>query len=704
MIYTLPPWQRSLFFTFCLLFCRQLFVSAVVAQTPGLIPVYTLQGDGAISPYRQQWVDSYGLVTGVVADGFYLQDPQGDGNPRTSDGIFVYTRLAPTVRPGECVQVQRALVDEFYEKTELSRLKSVQPSTQCTTRTVTPQRLPMPRLGQRAAERWEAYEGMVVEFVPFTATVQGPTQHFADGEREISLLAQTLQPYIRGGRVFQQESRALESLLYVSNELGATLPDLDWGAQLRVGPAPVANQPGEQSPTRAILDYNFGKYQLLLWPDAHLTPVANTAPRNLETTVAATAADFTLCTYNLHGLGRGSEQYAVPQEYDQQVAKRARTIAESLQGCTIIGLQESGTPEDAETLAALLRRSFGLAYAAVALAGPNTQSLEFPLTNSLLVRRERVQVVASRLAQSCSPQDYAVIVMPGDCNPGEYALFDRPPLVVELTVQGSWGEPFPLTVIVNHWKSKGGDESINVVRRTAQAQQVARLVQTQVAADPAAHVVVLGDLNDYYQSGPLETLRTGVQPPLHHLYDYLPWQERYTYIYNGGSQVLDHLLVTANLAPLVALVDPVRGNADVHAGAGEQVADLARSSDHDPVVVKIRPGGAAILAGQVDYPGVTVQLATSEQAALATTTTDAQGEFRFWDLPPGDYHLTILALPYLTPTRVEASLPQSTTLTAGFHQWQAPKLRHQTSELGVATLLAAPLVLAGTQQQLDQSP
>ncbi|MEZ4621718.1 MAG: hypothetical protein R2867_40305 [Caldilineaceae bacterium] len=46
-------------------------------------------------------------------------------------------------------------------------------------------------------------------------------------------------------------------------------------------------------------------------------------------------------------MGRGSEQYWEPQEYDRQLAKRARTIAEALQGCTIIGLQELGKPEDA---------------------------------------------------------------------------------------------------------------------------------------------------------------------------------------------------------------------------------------------------------------------------------------------------------------------------------------------------------------------
>ncbi len=666
-----------------------------------LIPIYALQGTGPSSPYDQAWVDSYGLVTGVVADGFYLQDPSGDGDPATSDGIFVYTRLVPTVQPGTCIEVVRAFVDEFYEKTELSRTKAIQPSTRCAVTAIDPVALPIPRLGEAAGARWEAYEGMVVAFAPFTGTVQGPTQHFADGERELALLDARLAPYVTGERVFQHDGTAHASLLYLSNTLGAPLPDLDWGQAARVGPA--ATDP--ITTTRAILDYNFGKYQLLLWPDAQVTPLAKVIAETrhdgtLEQTVAATAADFTLCIYNVHGLGRGSEQYAVPQEYDQQLAKRARTIAESLQGCTIIGLQETGTPEDAERLAALLRDSFALDYAAVAIAGPNTQSLEFPLTNSLLFRRDRVQLLASRLPQHCSPQDYETIVIPGECPPGEYALFDRPPLVVDLAVQGAWGEPFPLTVIVNHWKSKGGDESVNVVRRTAQARHVATLVQAMIDANPAAQVVVLGDLNDYYQSGPVEALRTGVEPPLFHLYAYLPAQENYSYIFNGASQVLDHILVTPGLTPQIALVDPVRINANYAAGAADQVANLARSSDHDPVAIKIRPGGAAMLGGNLGHPGITLHISPPAQLPLHSTITDAQGEFRFWDLPPGDYHLTILAPPELAPSSVQATFVQSTTLAAGYHHWDAPKFTHQTSAVGMATIFVGSTLLDQTRHQL----
>ena len=179
-------------------------------------------------------------------------------------------------------------------------------------------------------------------------------------------------------------------------------------------------------------------------------------------------------------------------------------------------------------------------------------------------------------------------------------------------------------------------------------------------------------------------------------------EQFYTYIYNGASQILDHLLVTPGLAPCIALVDPVRINANYTAGMADQVANLARSSDHDPVAVLIRPSGRAILGGNLGYPGVKLQLTRITQGASLTTTTDAQGEFRFWDLPPDDYHLTIFAPSYLAPTSVQVTLAQSSTLTAGYHTWSAPKLTQQTTAVGIVTILVGPALLDQTRQQVAQ--
>ncbi|MEZ4621720.1 MAG: hypothetical protein R2867_40315 [Caldilineaceae bacterium] len=98
---------------------------ATPATAATLTPIYAIQGDGLQSPLIAQWVDTYGVVTGVIADGFYLQDPQGDGNPQSSDGIYVYRTTNRT--GGSMSKVQRAYVDEFYGKTELSRIKAASP-------------------------------------------------------------------------------------------------------------------------------------------------------------------------------------------------------------------------------------------------------------------------------------------------------------------------------------------------------------------------------------------------------------------------------------------------------------------------------------------------------------------------------------------------------------------------------------------------
>jgi predicted extracellular nuclease len=100
--------------------------------------------------------------------------------------------------------------------------------------------------------------------------------------------------------------------------------------------------------------------------------------------------------------------------------------------------------------------------------------------------------------------------------------------------------------------------------------------------DRKADVVVLGDLNDYQFSPALTALRTGSTsghgtPLLTDLISTLPVNERYTYVYDGLSEVLDHILVTPRVRGVRYQV--------VHVNA--EYADQA--SDHDPQVVRLEP-------------------------------------------------------------------------------------------------------------------
>jgi len=73
------------------------------------ISIRELQGEGLMSPYSGQQVETTGVVTGVVRRGFFIQMPNTDWDGRGSNGIYGYspnwnaTRGAELVVKGECV-------------------------------------------------------------------------------------------------------------------------------------------------------------------------------------------------------------------------------------------------------------------------------------------------------------------------------------------------------------------------------------------------------------------------------------------------------------------------------------------------------------------------------------------------------------------------------------------------------------------------
>jgi hypothetical protein len=143
-----------------------------------------------------------------------------------------------------------------------------------------------------------------------------------------------------------------------------------------------------------------------------------------------------------------------------------------------------------------------------------------------------------------------------------------------------------LFIIVNHFNSKGNDTPLfgryqppvmaSEATRIQQAQVVNNFIDSILALDPQAKIIVLGDLNDYPFSTALQTLSGGVMT---NLVGWLPTAEQYTYIYEGNSQVLDHILISPNLVALGrAAVDIIHMNAELK--------ENERPTDHDPVLVR----------------------------------------------------------------------------------------------------------------------
>ena len=69
----------------------------------------------------------------------------------------------------------------------------------------------------------------------------------------------------------------------------------------------------------------------------------------------------------------------------------------------------------------------------------------------------------------------------------------------------------------------------------------------------------MGDLNSFYDLPPLDVLR---EAGLHHVYEIVEPERPYSYIYQGESETLDHILVTPSLYEHLVGVEAVHISAD----------------------------------------------------------------------------------------------------------------------------------------------
>lgn len=83
--------------------------------------IYEIQGTGDVSPVVNQNVVTCGTVYAIEQNGYWMQNPNPDQDPRTSEGIYVYRGTSGTagVHPGDIV-TQAGQVTEYYGLTELS--------------------------------------------------------------------------------------------------------------------------------------------------------------------------------------------------------------------------------------------------------------------------------------------------------------------------------------------------------------------------------------------------------------------------------------------------------------------------------------------------------------------------------------------------------------------------------------------------------
>lgn len=572
---------------------------------PGAFRIHDIQGTTRLSPLKGQSVVGVpGIVTAVRttgSKGYWIQDPTPDADPATSEGVFVYTgSAAPTVSVGDSVLVSGKVTEYYPSSTTQSVTEIGSPvSTTLSTGNALPgavvldassipgtytptanggsiEDLPL-RPTVYSQDFYESVEGMRASVND--ARVTGATNSY--GEMFVTAKPHE-RPTRRGGTLYGAYDQQNTGRIEIVAADGST-PTLNVGDEL-------------SGTTTGPVDYaSFGGY--LLAPSAATTGTAVDNGLKQEVTRRQKGKELALATYNVENLD--------PTDGADKFARLAKGIVTNLSSPDIVTLEEiqddNGATDDGTVSAEATLTKF---TAAISAAGGPKYSWRYvnPVNDQdggepggnirqvFLFNPKRVSFVDRASTGDASTTAVSVVkdrrraahlsASPGRIDPTSDAWSNsRKPLVGEFTFQGK-----TVFVIANHFNSKGGDQPLHgryqeperssEVQRKLQAQEENAFVDSLLAADRKAQIVALGDLNDYEFSDAAKTL-TDNGDVLTDLINTLPVKERYSYVFDGNSQTLDHILTSPSITHYD--YDVVHINAEF--------ADQA--SDHDPQVVRI---------------------------------------------------------------------------------------------------------------------
>jgi predicted extracellular nuclease len=568
--------------------------------------IHEIQGAAHRSPLEGQAAsDVPGIVTALVSNGFFYEDPAPDGDPATSEGLFVFTSSAPSVAVGDAVEVD-GFVAEFRSggaaSANLTQTELTSPVV-----TILSSANPLPGPGvigkggrvppdevieddaagdvetsgvfdpaQDGIDFYESLESMRVQVN--RAQVVGPTNDFG----EIPVVGDAGEragvKTTRGGVVIRPNDFNPERI-FLDDRLMPT-PVLDVGDRFK-------------GAVVGVLDYSFGNFKL----DVSEPFASVSGGLKREVAKAAGNHEIAVATFNVENLDPG----------DGSFDELAGLIVHNLASPDIVALEEiqddNGPTNDSvtdanvtlTTLIAAIQAAGGPVYDYRQINPVDDADGGEPGGNirvGFIFRTDRGLSFVDRPGGTSTgatgvvagPNGPELTFSPGRIDPTNPAFANsRKPLVGEFRYRDR-----TLFVVANHFNSKGGDDPLfgrfqpptrsSEVQRHAQAQIVNDFVDSILAVDSRADVIVLGDLNDFEFSETLQILEGDV---LENLLLTLPRPERYTYVFEGNSQVLDQVLTSGHLFKSLSVYDVVHVNSEF--------ADQA--SDHEPQVARFNLRG-----------------------------------------------------------------------------------------------------------------
>jgi len=575
-----------------------------------------IQSSEPTSPFNGDRVITSGIVTAdFQADeqlrGFYLQDENGDGDPNTSDGIFVFTgTVTPDtdVAVGDRVEVTADVV-EFFGLTELTNVGSI---TRLGNGIIQPTPLHLPESVEGDLER---VEGMLVEIVsPMTVS-----QTFFLGRfGQITLSSPDDEGHV--GRLFQPTdlfaANSFEAIAARDSNNRRKLVLDDASRVQNPSPVPFINNTavtsvrgGDQvSNLVGVIDFgriNTADSDYILQPtQAPLFSATN--PRT--TTPDDTGGNLKVASFNVLnffntidtgqsvcGTGnqgcRGADSELELSQQTQKLVAAITAINADVVGLIEIENNGYGDSSAIATLTAAINAALGEGtYEFVAPPGVSNLGTD-AIAVGFIYKPSTVEIVGEIATLDSGAFDQTL-------SNGR----SRQPLAVSFR---DLERDAAFTAVINHFRSKrpgssplgdlnddqgDGQGSFNLRRTEAANDLVAWL-----ASDPTGiedpDVLILGDLNAYAEEDPLLAFDSQGYIDLIQAFGN---NQGYSFTFDGQAGSLDHALATSDMAAQVSGVTQWHINTDESPlfdyntefnPSGFFSADAFRSSDHDPVIV-----------------------------------------------------------------------------------------------------------------------
>jgi predicted extracellular nuclease len=582
----------------------------IPVNVAGVLTIPQIQSANAKSPYAGTVQTTSGIITAKVGGGFFIQDMNGDGDPTTSDALFVFTS-AYSGNIGDKVTIT-GLITEYTPSgatrsyTEMTTVSSM--TVTGTGFTVTPTNIVLP------STDLARYEGMLVRFTS-PLTVNGtnylgtrgelilsngrretPTNRFRPGTAEaIALQTANDQNYVLlDDGIFVTP----DTVPYLGDDgtvrSGDTVSDLtgvlDFGSmggggawfklQPTVTPVILRTNPRTDAPVIAAGNVKVASANVLNFFTTFLDGKDAFGNSGQGCVIGTSAPSASAC--------RGADNMAEFMRQRDKIVNELKAMDADAVG--LMEIQNNGDTAVTYLVNALNTAIGSTTYAVVPKpASTGTDAIRV----AMIYKPAKLTLVGGALSD-------------GD------VLNNRAPIAA--TFKAANGGKFSL--VVNHLKSKGscpssGAGNVDIgdgqgcwnATRVQQAQRLMTYFIPQIVAtsgDP--DVIIVGDMNAYGAEDPIAYYTAnGMVNQLERFIR--PRTMPYSYSFDGMAGYLDHALTTTALSSQVVDAAEWHNNADEPTAIDYNIGDTTtdyytnnafRASDHDPVVVSLNLTGTSM--------------------------------------------------------------------------------------------------------------